>query len=447
MPENNKHIKPYTAADIQRYLKRQMTMPERHAIEKAALEDPFLAEAIEGYMQHNAPALSSDIENLRKRLQKKNDTKVIPLRKRKIWWSAAAAILIILGTGISWYWLAPTENNIAQQKQKEQKIAPVKETQATTKLRAPATDSLDIATEESKTSEKNILPATAPEKKAPIPLPSTSQKTKQPPAPQAAIKKEIPENASQQDVAAANSRAATPKAFRPEQEESESDKNIATQRREKSAPAATQKNTSDFFNTIILTGKITDNNNNPLPFVNIRIGNTASGTYSDARGYFKLISGDTLLTVHLKSAGFEPRQVVLHAGAPSTNIVLQPEKNALAEVVVSGYGAAKKKAVTADENAGAALASPVAEPADGWGNYDIYLVNNTRLPGTVPNADRGFVDLSFTVDKYGLLSNFKIIHSTCPQCNKEAIRVVKEGPLWKLSEGNSPATVTLSVQF
>ena len=391
MPENNKHIKPYTAEDIQRYLNRQMTMPERHALEKAALEDPFLAEAIEGYMQHNAPALSSDIENLRKRLQKKNDTKVIPLRKRKIWWSAAAAILIILGTGISWYWLAPTENNIAQQKQKEQKIAPVKETQATTKLRAPATDSLDIATEESKTSEKNILPATAPEKKAPIPLPSTSQKTKQPPAPQAAIKKEIPENASQQEI--------------------------------------------------------TDNNNNPLPFVNIRIGNTASGTYSDARGYFKLISGDTLLTVHLKSAGFEPRQVVLHAGAPSTNIVLQPEKNALAEVVVSGYGAAKKKAVTADENAGTAPASPVAEPADGWGNYDIYLVNNTRLPGTVPNADRGFVDLSFTVDKYGLLSNFKIIHSTCPQCNKEAIRVVKEGPLWKLSEGNSPATVTLSVQF
>ena len=125
MPENNKHIKPYTAADIQRYLNRQMTMPERHAIEKAALEDPFLAEAIEGYMQHNAPALSSDIENLRKRLREKNATKIIPLRNRKIWWSAAAAVLIILGTGISWYWLAPTENNIAQQKQKEQKITPI----------------------------------------------------------------------------------------------------------------------------------------------------------------------------------------------------------------------------------------------------------------------------------------------------------------------------------
>lgn len=423
MPENNKHIKPYTAADIQRYLKRQMTMPERHAIEKAALEDPFLAEAIEGYMQHNTPALSSDIENLRKRLQKKNVTKIIPLRNRKIWWSAAAAVLIVLGTGISWYWLAPTENNIAQQKQKEQKIAPVKETQAATELRATTTDSMNIALEESKASEKNAAPASAPEKK------------------------EIPENASQQDVAAANSRAATPKAFPPKQEEAESDKNIAAPGREKSAPAATQKNTSDFFNAIILTGKITDNNNNPLPFVNIRIGNTASGTYSDARGNFKVVSGDTLLTIHLKSTGFEPRQVILHASAPSANIVLQPEKNALAEVVVSGYGTAKKKAVTADENAGAAPANPVAEPADGWGNYDIYLVNNTRLPGTVPNANRGFVDLSFTVDQYGRLSDFKIIHSTCLQCNKEAIRVVKEGPLWKLMEGNSPAKVTLSVQF
>ena len=71
MPENNKHIKPYTAEDIQRYLNRQMTMPERHALEKAALEDPFLAEAIEGYMQHNAPALSSDIEPEKKITEKK----------------------------------------------------------------------------------------------------------------------------------------------------------------------------------------------------------------------------------------------------------------------------------------------------------------------------------------------------------------------------------------
>ena len=144
MPENNKHIKPYTAADIQRYLNREMTMPERHNMEKAALEDPFLAEAIEGYRQHPSPALSSDIQSLRKRLQEKIDTKIIPVRSKKIWWSAAAAIFIVLGTGITWYWLAPTENKIAQQKEKEQKIVPLKENQDSAGMPA-ATDSTDIA--------------------------------------------------------------------------------------------------------------------------------------------------------------------------------------------------------------------------------------------------------------------------------------------------------------
>ena len=442
MSDNNKHIKLYTAADIQRYLNRQMTMAERHALEKAALEDPFLAEAIEGYIGYSAPALSSDIENLRKRLQEKNDTKIVPVRSRKIWRSAAAAdILIVLGTGITWYWLTPTRNNIAQQKEKEQKVATLKKVQDTEGVSAATTDSTVINLQENKVSGKKEVPASEPEKNVPVPLPATAQKTKRTPAPPAATKEDVRESALQ-DVAA--NRAASAKAYRIEREETERDKAISGSR-EKAVPATKQNSASGFFNTTIITGKITDSNNNPLPFVNIRIGNTASATYSDASGNFKLISGDTLLTVHIKSAGFEPQQVVLHASAPSNNIILLPGKNTLAEAVVTGYGTAKKKAVTADENDDAI---PEAEPADGWGSYDIYLVNNTRLPGAAQTVSRGFVDLEFTVDKYGRLSDFKIIHSTCLQCNKEAIRVVKEGPQWKLSEGgDTPAKVALTIQF
>ena len=39
----------YTAEDIQRYLSGGMSNAEMYVIEKAALDDPFLAEAIEGY--------------------------------------------------------------------------------------------------------------------------------------------------------------------------------------------------------------------------------------------------------------------------------------------------------------------------------------------------------------------------------------------------------------
>ena len=42
-------IKQYGAADFDRYYSGQMTEQQKHALEKAALDDAFLAEAIEGY--------------------------------------------------------------------------------------------------------------------------------------------------------------------------------------------------------------------------------------------------------------------------------------------------------------------------------------------------------------------------------------------------------------
>ncbi|HTN06874.1 energy transducer TonB [Agriterribacter sp.] len=438
MPENNKHTKQYTAADIQRYLNRQMPVEERHAMEKAALEDPFLAEAIEGYMQHSPPDIQLDIEGLKKRLQQKAGAKVVPLRSTKIWWSAAAVILIVLGTGLTWYWLAPTGNNIAQQKEKQQKNEPLREKQNTDQITAGATDTAVL---ENKSREQSTTPPPSPAKASPALPPAAPQKIKssaasQPKAKNDSVFPDLTVSAANQAAAAAILRAR-------KEEEAESEKKILSVPR--TTPASTsQNNASGAVYTYIITGKITDNNNKPLPFVNIRISNTLSGTYSDARGNFKLLSGDTSLVADVKSVGFQPQQVVLYAGAPVNNIILQPDGKQLPEVVVSGYGSQKKKVTVRDESPGEA---PEAAPADGWGNYDIYLVNNTRLPETAFTTSRGFVDLSFSVDVYGRLSDFKITRSTCPQCNKEAIRVVKEGPQWKLAEGGSTAKVTLTVQF
>ena len=39
----------YTSEDFKRYYSGTMTAAERHALEKAALDDPFLADALEGY--------------------------------------------------------------------------------------------------------------------------------------------------------------------------------------------------------------------------------------------------------------------------------------------------------------------------------------------------------------------------------------------------------------
>src|SRR4051812_14808766 len=71
-----------------------MSPGEMHRLEIAALNDPFLADAIEG-MQQAKGTFDKDVVELKKRLNKK-------VRSNNIstWWKAAA-VFIVVGTGIA----------------------------------------------------------------------------------------------------------------------------------------------------------------------------------------------------------------------------------------------------------------------------------------------------------------------------------------------------------
>jgi outer membrane biosynthesis protein TonB len=72
------------------------------------------------------------------------------------------------------------------------------------------------------------------------------------------------------------------------------------------------------------------------------------------------------------------------------------------------------------------------EPADGWNNYDMYLANNLKTPGSFKSKKgSGTVELTFDVDSNGAPYNIVVKKSLCESCDKEAIRLVKEGPKWK----------------
>src|SRR4051812_27321315 len=96
MDQGENHI-IYTARDIQQYLDGKLGPSEMHAMEKAALDDPFLAEAMEGYSNMKEKEWGSQLLSLRNDLSKKQPAKVVSLRpaRRYAPWKAAAAILIL----------------------------------------------------------------------------------------------------------------------------------------------------------------------------------------------------------------------------------------------------------------------------------------------------------------------------------------------------------------
>ncbi len=96
MADNQQHITP-TAELIRQYLEGKLDGKTMHALEKQALDDPFLADALEGYAKYPAdqrPVLSE----LQQRLQQR----VVPapaekkVRRLDYRWLAAASVLLIL---------------------------------------------------------------------------------------------------------------------------------------------------------------------------------------------------------------------------------------------------------------------------------------------------------------------------------------------------------------
>src|SRR5690348_3862584 len=102
------NIRSYTAIDIEKYHKGLLSPREMHDLEKAALDDPFLADALEGYA---VPGINvaSDIAELKKRLSDRTEEnrKVIPLaappRSSFPWLRAAAMVILVLGAAFLIY--------------------------------------------------------------------------------------------------------------------------------------------------------------------------------------------------------------------------------------------------------------------------------------------------------------------------------------------------------
>ena len=90
--------KTYTAKDIERYHNGEMSPAEMHLLEKAAMDDPLLADALEGYSF--TKTASADLQSLQNRLQQR----ISKDKKRSLFimghhWLKIAALFIVIAGG------------------------------------------------------------------------------------------------------------------------------------------------------------------------------------------------------------------------------------------------------------------------------------------------------------------------------------------------------------
>jgi TonB-linked SusC/RagA family outer membrane protein len=136
----------------------------------------------------------------------------------------------------------------------------------------------------------------------------------------------------------------------------------------------------------LVAGKVLDDKNAALPGVNIAIRGTTTGTITDADGKYSLKVADENAVLVFSYVGYVSKQVQLQPGQTTLDVFLVTDEKALSEVVVIGYGTAKKKDVTGAVSTISAQAykdQPVVNASAALQGRvpGVTVVNNSGAPG------------------------------------------------------------------
>lgn len=98
-------------------------------------------------------------------------------------------------------------------------------------------------------------------------------------------------------------------------------------------------------NTLTITGKVMDQNGNPLPGAIVKLKNMTIGTMTGAEGSYSIRSQEQKGTLIFSMIGYTSQEVDI-SGRKTIDVKLTEEYNALNEIVVVGYGTQLKKDLT-----------------------------------------------------------------------------------------------------
>ena len=366
---------------------------EAHRLEKESMQDPFLADAMDGYNQVEGNH-EQRIEKLRMQVSahsaKKKNTYAIT-------WSIAACLII--GFGISSYFLF---------------------------LKKSMTDEVFIAEES--------VPAKLPE--TTTPATPTNPATPAAPVTPRADKKEMSASAviePMMEEALEQTAELQEVAATMDTSESASDKKM------RMAKVVTIPNSN------IIQGKVTDEKGEPIIGASVAYKGTNIGTITNMNGEFSLVKKEGKKQLTAQFIGYDPVEIPVDT-SQTMLIAMNENKQTLNEVVVVGYGTNKNKksttVVTAKEQADKDI---TPQPVIGKRKYQKYLKENLVRPTDEKCAQvKGKVILTFLVNKEGRPFYIKVKESLCESSDKEAIRLIQEGPDWIY--GNKSVEITVKFE-
>jgi hypothetical protein len=371
--------------DIKDYIQGKRHGKEANQLERKAMNDPFLQDAIDGYDAVPGNHLST-IKELENKLAPKSVNKTFKLRKWIV--AVAASICLVLGVGSLFINYESTEKDIAHktiQKINKNTAPKISELPSTKKLsdeKILAHNSLkakpelnqEVQLEDNSIISENTLDAVSTEKILENPISAMNM-------------------ANEETVVTAPIQASN---F-------------------KSTTGNLSKN---------ISGKVVDEKGEAIIGASIKLQDSYNGTVTDLNGNFTLNVPDIKKNRIIASyIGYEKKEIPI---SPDSNIIqLQPDNLALNEVVVVGYGTQKRSSVVGSVSATKAIFIKY-EKAE----FENYIQQNHKQ--NTCSEQKEFIKVKFTLNELGKPVDLEIVACSCIQLEEEFVQLFKNSPKWTI---------------
>lgn len=415
--------------DIEKYLKGELSPTEMHALEKKALDDPFLADALEGAESVGPEAFHDDLEDLREQLQ----NRIAPAERKTVhvfwtWTTRVAAGLLLLTIATYLLNVVVTRQSVLKQEQE-----PIVYLEG-----MAGKDTLNIylppAYERHSGSPGAFAMAGQPNQHAY--LATRVSHTAERRSNELDVEVNLISPESLDSITNAGSSRAPRLALAYSQQAAKKPAGISVppidnslEFKDKSAtapvlrPSASPVATDSVIAVPKVKGRVLfAEDGSAIPGVTITEMGTFRTTVTDSEGYFEMpVPGNGLSTLRLAYVGMQNQEIKV---APGVDVQAQMTSDvaALSEVVITDRNVAAKKEATVMEP---------PTPDGGRQAFNNYIAENLKYPDqALENNIEGRVTVEFTVQPSGQISDFKIVKGLGYGCDEEAIRLIKQGPKW-----------------
>ncbi|WP_019946380.1 TonB family protein [Hymenobacter aerophilus] len=457
---------------LRRYVAGELSGPEEHAVEAHTLGCEQCAEVLEGLEMQPAAVTDASLTELRQRLHTRvaeladeasTGPAVIPM-----WWRplAAAAVLLLTLGAAAWLMLRPVNRPeiAARSAPAASKVRPTNYPEANNPAAsldgAGTSATAETAVAAPSSSDLSGAVAVAPRRQPvqpgyPAPLLRSGSRGEgaQPmsaevaaaevaePSVTSSAAAEVAVDAPTKSAASVTAKPAAPAADyasnspRP----AEPGETARTLRATTSAKVAAPAVPDAAKPGRTVQGRITDTAGQPVPGATVLVpgANVGVSTGSDGRFALTVPPGSRQLAV--SSIGYTTQFRFLQAADSTLTLALAPDRKQLSEVVV----------VRREAPPGMPSVGPL--PAGGYPAFRQYLRDSLNYPEKARDQHlQGTVRLQFVVEADGQLSGIKAVRRLSPECDEEAIRLLKEGPAWFPGVQNSRRTarrVEINVPF